>query len=535
MPIARAQPVRFTPKGLSDSYDATDVFPGACKSLQNLVFDQANPELLAVRPGVGFGFSVSTGFISYHVAVGTLIYGMIASNAHPGYDDPFCFDTVANALIPLAGFNTSNLPVSPSTTGTWTPPVMAIVGIYLLIAHPGYSGTSNVFGYIDLTTNVYSAGNLAVHPMPGVPTNVANYNNRAYFSLGNQAYYSDVLNPLSALNAGQAVTLGDNTPITALAGLPIQTTTAGVVGALVAFKGNSIWQITGDNTTLAVNFITLTTGCIAPRSVTSTSFGLAFIGISGPLYINSGGAVAPINYGLSSQVQADIQTPFQLSTSPSRIAANFQGAVYRVCVPSAVSFGLTAGDYWFDLGRQRWNGPHSFAYDCASSVSSPATGSYFLLSSYQYPGLLFSSVVHPQSNVAQVYNDLGNPITVSVTSATLPKDGHMQQKQVVEATVELCSFGLPVTYNITGLDPRGNQVGVAGLSTSSVGATWGSNTWGSANWVTRDVAPNVYQIPWSAPVVFQKMAITVSAVSVNGLSIGTMYFRYQDAGYLTGY
>jgi len=41
MPIADSVPVRFTPKGLADAYDATDVFPGACRKLSNLVFDQS--------------------------------------------------------------------------------------------------------------------------------------------------------------------------------------------------------------------------------------------------------------------------------------------------------------------------------------------------------------------------------------------------------------------------------------------------------------------------------------------------------------
>ena len=75
--------------------------------------------------------------------------------------------------------------------------------------------------------------------------------------------------PLTRTNASQSLTLGDTTPITAQSGLPIQTTSAGVAGALIVFKGSNIWQITGDPTTnnLALNYISLTKGSIAPRSV----------------------------------------------------------------------------------------------------------------------------------------------------------------------------------------------------------------------------------------------------------------------------
>ena len=52
MAISKAQPIRFTPRGLSDAFDATDRFQGACQALTNLVFDQSNPELVVTRPGV---------------------------------------------------------------------------------------------------------------------------------------------------------------------------------------------------------------------------------------------------------------------------------------------------------------------------------------------------------------------------------------------------------------------------------------------------------------------------------------------------
>jgi hypothetical protein len=130
---------------------------------------------------------------------------------------------------------------------------MAVVSTKILVTHPGFSGTgSNFFGVIDISNPAapaWSSANLATNALTGVPTSVANFNNRAYFSVGNTLQFSDVLVPTTRSNASQALTVGDTTAITAQSGLPFQTTSGGVVGALVVFKQSQIWQVTGDPTT----------------------------------------------------------------------------------------------------------------------------------------------------------------------------------------------------------------------------------------------------------------------------------------------
>jgi len=543
MPIPKSYPVRFTPKGICDAFDATDTFPGACSVLQNLIFDQANPELMTARPGVGTAITTfpgftTPGFVSIHVTLGTLTFGMIATGRNAGRDEPFCYDNAAGAFITITGVTAANTPVSPATSGTWTPPTMAMVGVYLLITHPGFSGTTNVFGAINLTNPaapVWSAGNLTTNPLPGVPTNVANFNNRAYFSFGNKLFYSDSLSPLVATNAGQSLTVGDNTAVTALAGLPITTTSSGVVGALVVFKPASMWQVTGDaaiTNSLSQNYLTLTTGCVAPRSVVPTSFGLAFIGISGPYFLSGLGAVYPINKDLSGGAPSDVQTPFQDTTAPSRIAAGFQGNVFRVSVPTTSPNGNVVNDYWFDLYRRRWNGPHTFQYDCVSMVSGAATGSYFLLSSAANPGALYRGLAQPQANIVPTYSDVGAPVEVILQSSSFPKTGHMAEKQVVESTIELSSVGAAVAYNMTALSPTGNTLGTAGITSMNLGGIWGSFNWGDGTtWASAVNIPSTYRVPWSAPIVFKKFVFNITAVANNSVSIGTFYARYQDCGY----
>ncbi|HHX4053948.1 MAG: hypothetical protein ACN6QT_36445 [Burkholderia contaminans] len=535
MAIRNAKPVRFTPKGLCDAFDATDAFAGACQLLSNLVFDQGNPEIVVGRPGVGnaattFSGFTSPTFVSVHTVIGNVAYGMVSTGRNPGFDEPFAYNLATNTFTTISGVTAGNVPSSPSTSGAWTPPTMAVVGTKILITHPGFNGTgSNFFGVIDISNPAapaWSSSNLATNGLSGVPTSVANFNNRAWFAVGNTLQFSDPLAPLTRTNATQAVTVGDTTPITAQSGLPIQTTTAGVIGALVVFKASQVWQITGDPTTnnLALNYVSLTTGCIAARSVVQGPFGIFFAGVDAPYILNFLGTLVPLSSRPGTDFPADLQVPFQNTTQPSRISAAFAGNIYRTCVPTLIQGQQQTNDYWYDIRRKRWTGPHTFLYDCASLY-----GESFVLSGASNGAALFVSTTIPSSNSS--YLDAGSPFLCHLRSSNFPKTQHMQQVQVVESTIELAATGSPIVFNLTALDDQKNTLASTFAATPGNGAIWNSFNWGAANWSSNTSIPHVYTIPWPVALVFQKMSIDVTVTPVNEVQIGTFFARYQDAGY----
>ena len=539
MPILNSAPVRFTPRGLTDAFDATDEFPGACRRLSNLVFDQFNPEEIVARPGVGTGITsfagfTTPGFVSIQQTIGNYIFGMVATGLTAGYDEPFCWDLVAGAFIAITGVTSGNAegrPASPTTSGAWTPPTMAVIGSKIIITHPGYTGSgSNFFGVIDISTPsapAYTTANTATNALPSVPLGVANFGNRAYFICKNAVYYSDVLVPTTMTNAGQALTVGDSSNIIALSGLPIQTTTAGVVGALIVFKGSQIWQITGDaaiTNSLALNYISLEIGTQAARSVAQSPMGIAFAGPDGPYVVNPLGAVVPITDGQRSI--PDLRQPFAYVTEPTRVAASFAGNIYRICVPTIIDGVSGTWDYWFDLFRRRWNGPHSFVYDCASSA-----GNYFILSSASATGMLFKSETY--STTSTTFDDNGVGYNVDLKTSTFPKRGDMAMKQVVESTIELSSSGASVTYGIAAFDGGGNQIGQATIVTPQSGGIWGSTVWGDGTKWSSSLNPAVtYAINWTSPLVFNRMAFEVTCPAAESISIGSFFARYQLTRYL---
>lgn len=153
--------MRWTPRGVSDSVDGSNSFPGAMSLLQNLIPSPTTAGCWVPRPAstklTDFtGLDAATkGPVNALLQIGNVAYGMIAetSGAFNGKDVPFSFNVVTKAFntITIPG-GAASLPATPSATGDWTPPTMAQVGSRVIITHPGYAGgASPFFGWLDLS------------------------------------------------------------------------------------------------------------------------------------------------------------------------------------------------------------------------------------------------------------------------------------------------------------------------------------------------------------------------------------------------
>jgi len=532
-------PVRFTPRGLSDAWDSTNTFPGACKSLQNLIFDQSNPELVVARPGVDAPITSFAGFttptvVTGYTVIGDFVYGMVSTGATYGCDEPFCYNLVNNVFIAISGVTSGNVPTSPSIYGDIVPLSFAVIGIQLVITHPGFSGVgSNFFGVIDITNPAFpawSSKNTTTNLLPRVPTAVANFNNRAWYICGNTAYYSNVLTGTVITNAGQNLTVGDASPLVALTGLPIQTSSAGVVSSLIAFKKMQIWQILGDASvtgSLSLNFLALNIGCIAPNSIVQTPIGTIFAGIDGPYYLSSLGQVLPLTKDSNKTVQ-DLQKPFQNIVNPGWANGAFTGSIYRICMDSVINGASATNDYWFDSDVRRWSGPHTFPYDSISAYSS-----YFIISHRSLGAKLFKSQYLPTQS--SHYNDNGSDIKVLLQPAFLSKGSNINVKEVIESTIELSSLSSFTNYTITAFDEKFNTLSAVNIGVSNPLTFWGGGQVWGGGLLWNSASNNVYTfpIPWDSPLIFQKLTLTVQAVASYGLSIGTSFNKFRDCGYTT--
>src|SRR6266850_3442288 len=536
MALRNALPIRFTARGLSDAFDATDTFLGACRDLNNLLFDRDNPEVLVPRPGVtpitSFPGFNTPGFISMHNVVEPRVYGTIATARNGGKDEPFCYDNLAGAFVTINGVTNANSPSSPASAGAWTPPTMAVIGTKIIVTHPGFSGAPGIFfGVIDLAVfgvPVWSAANTTGNALPSVPLCVANFTNRAYFACGNTLYWSDNLAPTVITNANQNLIIGDSTPIIALSGQPIQTSSGGVSSALYIFKkSGQIWQLIGDQAlaTLFLSPVSLTIGTGSPRSIVQVPEGTYFAGGDGPYVISLNGNMRPLEHSDRTNA-SDVSSPFRNAITPSRVAGNYVSQIYRICMDTInKGVSVSGADYWFDTRKRRWNGIHSFAYDCIDGYQN-----YFILSSAAFPGILFKSQAYPDST--SVYTDNGAGYTCLVTSSSMPKVEEMSEKQIVESTIELTYLAAPgVSYTVSGLDDQGATLDAVAINTYQPGSLWGGFLWGVGLWSSVFKIPHVFNIPWEAPLVFQKFSLQVSVPATQGVGIGTAYMRYQKTRY----
>jgi hypothetical protein len=524
-----AGPYTFRPIGLYDSLEGESAPNGSCFSLQNLVKDITTPFVWLGRPAAfartSFSGFTNPGAISVMLTVGTRIYGLLATSRNAGYDEPFVFDTASNTFIAVSNVLATNVPATQASSGPWTPPTMDIVGSKVFVTHPGFSGSgANFFGYFDistLATPTWNAANTATNGLPSVPTAVKQFKNRSYFACGNLAYYTDSLS--ITMTAGtQFLTIGGNSDaITGFGGIPVTQTQGGILMSLIAFKAAEYWVITGDAATsnLLLNG-PVAVGTSAPRTITQTPLGVAFLASDGIRTVDLSGNV-------SAAPLPGVQAPFQQAYTPSRACAAYNNSVLRVALQTTTNPITQANafvEYWYDFKIQQWNGPHTFS----SSVMAPV-GTTFYCASDRAQGKLFQSNIYPSST--DTFTELGATLQYNIQSTMLAHDIDMAMKNIIESQWNIDFGAAATTATVQMLSAASGAVGNATI-TSVVGTYWGQFIWGQANWTGSIYGLRTYNIDWDAPVVYKNAAIAMFGNLTTGLRIGSARIRVEELEYM---
>ncbi len=541
MGLRNTQPIKFSPAGLSDALDGSNVFPGAMQTLQNLIPDPTTKNVWTCRPAAvsraGFpGALPNAGFVSVYKVIGTRLYGLVATSTNAGHDEPFVYDLATNTFVALTGVTAANTPVSPSSVFTvaWTPPTIDIIGSKVIVTHPGYTGAAgNFFGWFDIATfaaPTWNAGNTATNALPNVPSAIKQFGQRGWFIVNNDTmpgtYFTDVLDPLKITNASQILTYNDNVPLQALGALPLNTQlTGGVIQSLIVFKEQAMFQVTGDasSTTnpLAVNGMNVAVGTLAPNSVTTTPKGLAFLAIDGVRVIDFKGTVSdPIG-----QAGMGVTVPFINVATPSRVAAGCNANVFRISLNTSTASGVVNQDYWYDIGRGCWSGPHTFPASLVEPYSST-----FIMTPIDVLGKLFQSdSVQVQSSV---FIENGFQLSFNWQTSNLPDIQTMSELNMLETTINIAGSTNNVTYQVKFVTSDGAVLDTVTLAIAATTTRWGAFTWGGAVWSVSTTGLSPVPINWHNPIVFRKGGLALSGFSYAGFKIGDMFLRYEQLGYL---
>jgi len=560
MSLRRTTPLTLNSSGLSDALDASNVFAGAMASLANLIPDPSTAKLWQCRPaslelvdfaragspfssGFSSGFAGSTfttpiGPISCLKIIGNVAFGMVDIEGNPN-DQPFAYDLVNNAFLPVTGAVAANTPATQAATGAWTTPTMDLVGTNLLVTHPGFNGAGNgYFGWFDianLAAITWNSGNLTgAVTFTTPPAAVKNFNGRAYWitnpPTGQPALiYSDVLVPRNVTNANQILTFDDNVPLTALAALALQNQLGGIIQALIVFKGiTNMYQITGDAATsnLARNALNVATGTLAPNSITQTPKGILFVAPDGLRLIDFTATVSdPIGVdGMGKTL------PFLYSTVPTRMYGAANGSIYRITVQDGSLPAAPFVEYWFDWTRggpgQKgvWSGPHTFPARCIAAYNNT-----FIVAPQATNGKLFQSDYVQTST--STFTENGTPLSFTWTTSMLPDTDQMCENAMVETTLYMALVA-GGTYAITALNQDGAVLNSALIVGGGTPTIWGQFNWGQAVWGGAANALYPRQPLWTAQVIFRRMQISATGLSGAAVRIGKLHMRYEQLGYL---
>lgn len=536
MGIRNGVPLQFSPHGASDSLDSTNLEAGVMQALTNLIPDPSTSNLWESRPASiklsSFGGFTSPQFVSCLEVFGNFAYGMVASSRNAGHDEPFMYNLLSGTFVTISGVTAANTPVSPVTTGTWTPPSIALLGGNLIVTHPGFNfGGGFAFGVLNVSNAsapTWTAQNTTTNALAALPSWVSNFNNRAYFLVNipngqPAAYFTDVL-ALNLTNANQIITFDDNEVLTAAAGLGLFNQLGGVLQALMVFKNTAnVYQITGDAAlnTLARNSLNIATGTLAPNSVTNTPKGLAFLAPDGLRMIDFYGKMSdPI--GVDGQ---GINVPFIFSVVPSRTQASCNQNVLRVSVQNGNAAGAPNQEWWYDISRSKWSGPHTFP---ASMIA--AWNNTFVTCPIGVLASLWESDVTQSSTSTFVEN--GQQMTFNFATSMLPDPQQMAYFAMVETTVNLQLVSGQPTITAFALDQNSVVLNTFTITVSAAGTIWGQFQWGHALW--GGAAFNLFPraLEWNAPIVFRRMQLQVIGTCIAGFKIGDIFMRYQKLGYM---
>ena len=151
----------FRGQGLSDAQDATNAFPGAMASLQNLIPNPSTKGQWVPRPAslqldnlAGSGLA-TPGQGAALCCPGNVLYGMCAdtTGTYAGLDVPFAYNVETGVFetVTIPG-GAASLPTTQSAAGDWVPPIMEVVGSRVIVTHPGFAGgTGPFFGWLDIS------------------------------------------------------------------------------------------------------------------------------------------------------------------------------------------------------------------------------------------------------------------------------------------------------------------------------------------------------------------------------------------------
>lgn len=345
----------------------------------------------------------------------------------------------------------------------------AVTSVYILDWGQDYLNTDTLSaalaGGSGFTVQVAQVALNGSIQMTTPPTWVAQFNERLWFGINPAPTYNssgiiitlfipsviftDILY-LNCTNANQALTFGNNLRLIAGHGLGLSNQLGGIIQSLMVFQDDeNVVQVTGDAAlnTLAINSLNVAVGTVSARSICSSPLGVMFLAHDGYRVIGFDANISP-PIGLSG---TGVVVPFENALYWTRINAACNAGVLRVSLQRADAPGNPWQEFWYDLARKIWSGPHTFP-----STMIDVWEDQFLLQPQEATGELFNSDVIP--NTFSIYRENGNLMTWIMQTIVLANNMEQGLSEVQEFTVNVGVVPGANTFTVMMLDANGNQI-----------------------------------------------------------------------------
>ena len=428
----------------------------------------------------------------------------------------------------VASVSGSTVTLSQAATATASGVSVTFTGATVTMSHNGTATNNSVAITVTGGTRTapqWGSGDCDRNPLVSVPVAVAQFYGRAYFALGvDGIVFSDAGFPCRVSNATavQALASNDGLAITALAPLGLSTLTGGVVKALIAFAGiTKMYQITGDQSLAnrAIDDIQAApgSGTVAPLSIVPIEQGIAYVSNYGLRLIDLRGVVSPV-IGHSG---AGVSVPFAQALYPSRICAAANTGQLRISTQRGDQSGTPYQEFWYDLSRFVWTGPHSWP----ATLIQPWRDT-FVMASVFAPASLWRSDARPSAS--STFTEAGYGLSWRYRPAPLPDTGAMAENALTEMTLAMTAAA-NLSLGAIAADINGQTLDAITIDFSS-GSLWGHMIWGVSPWGGGGIYQQV-AINWKVPLVFKQLSLTFQGQSSANFRIGNLYMRYEILGY----
>jgi len=313
--------------------------------------------------------------------------------------------------------------------------------------------------------------------------------------------------------------------VTACVGQPLLSpVTGGQTSAIYLFQSDkAVQQVTGDQQfgNLAVQALNIATGTQSPAAIVPTTIGMAFPSPEGVRVIDFSGTIGqPIG-----EAGTGVTLPFINAADPTRVTGAANGDVIRFAVQNGQQIAAPWVEWWHDLARKVWSGPHTLQTSYMASY-----GSTFITAAQDVPAQIYKS----PSQVSGVvdYEEDGSTLTWEAETVLLPDTEAMLANVVNQTTVGLLlPSDQPVT--VQAVDEGGTVLDSTVIPGAYTMPLWGGpNVWGTGFWYAQQGFFRQERVPWHNGLTFKQARFKISGVARFGLALGSLRLKYQRLGYL---